>query len=470
MHQNKPTKRRGSLVNNIVLQKCEEFISEISDFFYSDSVRKLEEMETTLKEITDRFILSLMTAYLASLDQAIVKDKAGRRKKGIVIEQRKVKREIYTIFGLLIFYRTYFRDKRNQEYVYLVDQAVGLESYKRVSGTVAVELVEHAQESSYGESSRHVTGEAISRQTVMNRVHSLKNLKIEPAEKRSVNILHVDADEDHVPLQNGHNAVVPLICIYEGVEYNGKRGRCINPHYISSYGKTTEELWLEAADWIYSSYEIDDIERIYIHGDGGLWIKEGLNWLPKAKMVLDKYHLWKSIRSATRKQPEAGKALYLAVLNDDRKAFNRIGKQLMKNADSDAEIEKIKECQKYLRNNWKAIKIYREEACGGSCTEGHVSHVLSSRLSSRPMGWSKKGLKQMAELRAYCYSGGRVRLEHLQNNQLKYSVSKKLAKIAANAFNGTTAEKRGNVTILNRGKVIPLFHWLNGLRNGNGVC
>ena len=173
MHQNKPTKRRGSLVNNIVLQKCEEFISEISDFFDSDSVRKLEEMETTLKEITDRFILSLMTAYLASLDQAIVKDKAGRRKKGIVIEQRNVKREIYTIFGLLIFYRTYFRDKRNQEYVYLVDQAVGLESYKRVSGTVAVELVEHAQESSYGESSRHVTGEAISRQTVMNRVGSV---------------------------------------------------------------------------------------------------------------------------------------------------------------------------------------------------------------------------------------------------------------------------------------------------------
>src|SRR5690606_15481658 len=132
--------------------------------------------------------------------------------------------------------------------------------------------------------------------------------------------------------------------------------------------------------------------------------------------------------------------------------------QTIRNYSTDP-IEKIKECQKYLRNNWKAIKIYREEACGGSCTEGHVSHVLSSRLSSRPMGWSKKGLKQMAELRAYCYSGGRVRLEHLQNNQLKYSVSKKLAKIAANAFNGTTAEKRGNVTILNRGKVIPLFHW-----------
>jgi hypothetical protein len=302
----------------------------------------------------------------------------------------------------------------------------------------------------------------------MNKVHSLKDLKIEPAEKRSVNILHVDADEDHVPLQNGRNALVPLICVYEGVEYNGKRGRCINPHYISSYGKTTEELWLEAADWIYNSYEIDDIERIYLHGDGASWIKEGLNWLPKAKMVLDKYHLRKSILAATRRHPESTEALYSAVLNDDRKAFNQIGKQLTENADSETETQKIKDCLRYLRNNWKAITIYRQEACGGSCTEGHVSHVLSSRLSSRPMGWSRKGLKQMAELRAYCCSGGRVRLEHLQNNELKYSVSKKLAKKAANAFNKTAAEKRGNVTILNRGKVIPMFHCLNGLRNGNG--
>ena len=62
-----------------------------------------------------------------------------------------------------------------------------------------------------------------------------------------------------------------------------------------------------------------------------------------------------------------------------------------------------------------------------------------------------------------------MRLEHLQNNELKYSVSKKLAKKAANAFNKTAAEKRGNVTILNRGKVIPMFHCLNALRNGNDV-
>jgi hypothetical protein len=148
-------------VNNIVQQICEKFINEVTGFFASGSIRKIEEMETTLKKKADSFILSMMTAYLDSLDQAIVEDKAGRSKKGIVIERRDEKRELCTAFGQLRFMRTYFHDKRNQNYVYLLDQAVGLESYNRVSGTVTVELVEHAQEASYGESSRHVTGEAM---------------------------------------------------------------------------------------------------------------------------------------------------------------------------------------------------------------------------------------------------------------------------------------------------------------------
>lgn len=74
------------------------------------------------------------------------------------------------------------------------------------------------------------------------------------------------------------------------------------------------------------TYDVDNIERIYLYGDGALWIKEDLNWLPKAKMVLDKYHLRKSIFSAMGMHPEARETLYSAVLNDDKKTFNQIGK------------------------------------------------------------------------------------------------------------------------------------------------
>ncbi|MGI6486046.1 MAG: UPF0236 family transposase-like protein [Tepidanaerobacteraceae bacterium] len=40
-------------------------------------------------------------------------------------------------------------------------------------------------------------------------------------------VIHIDADEDHVSLQDGKNAIVPLITIYEGTKRIGKRGKCI---------------------------------------------------------------------------------------------------------------------------------------------------------------------------------------------------------------------------------------------------
>ncbi|VDN46709.1 conserved protein of unknown function [Petrocella atlantisensis] len=44
----------------------------------------------------------------------------------------------------------------------------------------------------------------------------------------------------------------------------------------------------------------------------------------------------------------------------------------------------------------------------GCSAEGQVSHLLSSRLSSRPLGWSKKGVTKMARLRAYVANDGKV--------------------------------------------------------------
>lgn len=454
---------------NIILQQiCEKFIGEVAQFFSQGKNITLEEMETSLKEKTNEFILEMIKTYLEQLDQAIVEDKAGRKEKGIVIERRNEKREQYLAFGQLAFKRTYFYDKKHKEYIYLLDKAVGIENYDRVSGTVTTELIEHASETSYGESSRHVTGNEISRHTVMKKLRKLRGLKTEaPLKKRKVKILHVNADEDHIALQNGKKTIVPLISIHEGIKRVGKRGQCINPHYISSHGKEAEELWLEACEWIYETYDIDHIERIYLYGDGASWIKEGLNWLPKAKMVLDRYHLNKAVTIATSKQPEKRTAIHLALSKNDKKAFKQIARLLNKDAKDDTEKKKIREFINYINNNWEGITIYNQEECGGSCTEGHVSHVLSSRLSSRPMGWSKKGLKIMAELRAYKKSGGQIKLKHFKNTEAKYRLEKTLLEKTSKTFDKVARERFNNVTILNRGKVIPMFECLRGFQNGS---
>lgn len=39
----------------------------------------------------------------------------------------------------------------------------------------------------------------------------------------------------------------------------------------------------------------------------------------------------------------------------------------------------------------------KEEGVMGSSTEGHISHVLSARMSSRLMGWSRQGADRFQE-------------------------------------------------------------------------
>ena len=59
-------------------------------------------------------------------------------------------------------------------------------------------------------------------------------------------------------------------------------------------------------------------------------------------------------------------------------------------------------------NNWKGIRNQYNQDYIGCSAEGRVSHILSDRLSSRPMGWSKTGVDQMARLSVHRKNGGKV--------------------------------------------------------------
>ena len=51
--------------------------------------------------------------------------------------------------------------------------------------------------------------------------------------------------------------------------------------------------------------------------------------------------------------------------------------------------KEIESCQKYIQNNWLGIIVRYDDAGAdwGRCSaEGQISHVLSARESSRPMG------------------------------------------------------------------------------------
>ena len=55
----------------------------------------------------------------------------------------------------------------------------------------------------------------------------------------------------------------------------------------------------------------------------------------------------------------------------------------------------------YILNNVEGIKnLYRnKKELHGCSAEGHISHIYSDRMSSRPMGWSTRNVNNMSKLR-----------------------------------------------------------------------
>ena len=145
--------------------------------------------------------------------------------------------------------------------------------------------------------------------------------------------------------------------------------------------------------------------RIYLHGDGAPWIKEGLDYLPNCEFVLDRYHKNKAIKQALSGIDRLAGSQYefhirKALDEGDCSKLLSIRNTLLRRY-PDRE-KTIQENIDYLLNNFDAISITKrdEASLNGGCTEPHVSHVLSARLSSRPMGWSKKTLRRLVPLLA----------------------------------------------------------------------
>lgn len=387
-----------TMINEIV----EKFKMDIEEFFDRDIV-EIDSAEEFFVPRVSQVVTSLLAAYYEKADEELRVDKGSRKVAGLVVQRRNDSRQILTRLGTVEYQRTYYKQKLGG-YCYPVDALAGVDAYERVSGGVGLDLVETAVTMSYAKSSQTVTGGKISRQTVMNKIRQSSVPVSEAVEHRRVPVLHVDADEDHVHLQTGENTIVPLISIYEGVEKKGKRGSCINVFHISEYGKKTEDLWEEVLNELERRYDLEGT-KIYLHGDGAPWIRQGLDWLPNSVFALDRYHKNKALKQAVsgieRKYGCQYEALLRKALHEgDRDFFCSVRESLLIRWPEHAET--IRKSTDYLLNQFDGIHIFDtdSEVANGGATEPHISNVLSARLSSRPMAWSRATLEKFVPLLA----------------------------------------------------------------------
>ena len=345
-------------------------------------------------------------------------DKAFRKREGLVLKERERPRQILTKLGVIEWNRDYYYDKAKEGYVFPLDHRLGIGKYERISGEVAAQLLNRATEVSFAKSADIVTGGAVSRQSVHNHIIKASIPEKQPKTKRkAVKELHVYADEGHVHMQKPskkrgkQNQTVPLVTVTEGtIPAGSRRKRTVEPMHFVDEKQSSKMLWKSVEGYMARAYDVEQIEKIYVHGDGGKWIRSGLEAFPNVVHVMDGYHFFKELKGHARKFPERNVKVVIvnALAKDDRKRADRFIQEL---AEEDVEIQKF---GKYLFGNGEAIRNLIVLDIPGSCTEGQVSHVLAERFSRNPMGWSKAGLGKLSKLRVYNMNGGRLRGKDLK--------------------------------------------------------
>lgn len=141
------------------------------------------------------------------------------RKKNFRVQRSNDEKTISTIIGDVTLNRRYYQSKVNGDYLYLLDDYLGIEPHQRVDGSLEEDILEKASQMSYQKTIDSYEDIGIhTRMTVKNILHKYeaKSTELPTGDKKIVPYLYIEADEDHVAYQDGTNQEIRLVYIHEG--------------------------------------------------------------------------------------------------------------------------------------------------------------------------------------------------------------------------------------------------------------
>lgn len=455
-----------ALFDEVVAKSFQDIIGKAEAAFFEEGLVSFQE---TLRDKMNELMAGLQKKLLEQINHELVKDPNNRR--GWVVERHGDQKSMLSPFGEVTYMRTYFRNKKTGEYAYLVDKLAGYTPHQRLDLLLEADVLEDAAELSFRKagkgSDKRAKGTEVSGQTVLNIVRKLKPEQQEPniatsSQKRSCPVLYIEADEDHVANQDREgkesstNFEQKLVYVHEGRRRVGEgRHELINTRYFTFPSKIhSTAIWSSVWNYIQQAYEIEDIEHIFVSGDGASWIQAGVDYLPASHFVLDRFHIQKAIVQAAGANKEWRKMLTKAVWQYKRTQMNQVLREIHQDTDRDAHKKRIERIHKYLNANWNGIRAYKDwgSLLVNCSAEGHVSHILSARLSSRPMGWTRLGANQMAHLRVHKANNVDLKMMHLDVCRIKQSnTDKALAPhhfLPVKKAAGATSETLDNIPAL----------------------
>ena len=433
--------------------------------------KDISEFVIEVKKTMDQVGTVLAKEALEMMDSLVKCD--SRRKQNWYVHEKSAPNTLATIFGEVHYQRTYYKHKTEKEYRYLSDELMGVDAYDKMDVSLKARLIEEAIDTPYARSGRKAAETLeISSQSVMNSIRELGSVSNNEVKisrpKETAKTLYIEADEDHVALQSGGCAEPRLVYVHEGKKKVGKdRFQLQNVRYFGGMYKESEELWNEVADYIDCAYDYEQIEKIYLSGDGASWIKSGAGIINKSIFVLDRYHLNKAIKAAGAHLENAEIEIWRAIKREDKEYLKVVFETILDSTEAETKAEAVRTAKTYIMNHWENIKHHYSRDYSGCSAEGHISHIYSDRLSSRPLGWSRDGVDQMARLRVFAANGGNIFELALKKKQEWIRETRTIEldlKVCRKKMRKASGETIDNLPALNSGKRTQLALALRGIR------
>lgn len=378
------------------------------------------EFQKQLRADLDGLGRQIITQVAEAADRRLVEQPTER--SGWVVGRRDDKKELLTTFGPVTYHRTYFRHKNTRQYRYLVDEMLGVSAHQRIDTALKAQLAAQATHTSYRKSGSwsQQAGWHVSGQSVMHAVRAAHTdgKVVAPKKKRNVQYLFIEADEDHVASQEGTAWQPRLVYVHEGIIEKSKRRELRNPRYFGGlYIKDSESLWNQVWHYLDETYELEDVAAILVSGDGASWIKHACEYIPGSVFLLDRYHAHKYVVAATGQNMSLQGRLWHALNAGERSQLKKVLDEAESHAETAARQRAVEEARCYFASNWGGIQAWKafKGVWPGCSAEGHVSHIYSDRLSSRPMAWAQTGVDQMARLRVLQANGESVEAAYLES-------------------------------------------------------
>lgn len=402
--------KSSNYTNHIYSLFQEQSINLISPLNQSFSIYNYTDYIESLGSLYREFVCQTLVNTINSMDEAF--KTSSLRKRDFHIHQTR-QRTLITVFGVIHFNRTIYKNKYSGKSFTYIDRKLGLPKYDRYDPCIKSMVIEdYANSNSMIKTGEHIGDRIyspfstkphrehyrISRQTVYNILkNELPHLSQCLSPTNTPHTLYIMADEKYVHTQ-GHKKASKMVksaVIFEKTKKQGHRNTLVNK---TIYSGLESNFWSSIYDILSKKYDMDYIKKVTILGDGALWIKAGTNEFECSDFALDKFHFRQAVNHIT--QIDSIKNILLSnIIGGDKKTFEEVISVLIETAPTINRENTIRDKSQYILRHWKAIELSYHDLEVGCSMESAISHNLASVYSNRPKGYNINSLERYLNIR-----------------------------------------------------------------------